>query len=1026
MLARMVRCVAVWAVVAAAGAFAEGEEALFGVPLKPDPPFAIDGDLSDWAEVPNAASIAEAEQVVWGKPAWESPEDFSGTVRIAWRYDCLFVAVDVIDDAMAQTQRGSGMWKGDHVELYLDMAPEFEPDREPFGANQYQLAFSPGNFLSTGDPLVDCAPEAYRYRPERGALVGAVVGAQRTATGWALEAAVPWNQLGIDRPEPGMPLRFEIGISDTDGIEPQQESLLTISTDTWGHHRSRLMPAALAGSDGVAKARSREVVLTDALELERGGTSTIPFRIEEIPADRDAVLVFRARLETPKVAGHTPSLRLTLNGAVVDGERMMNKPLRAKGRDGRVYTLAAGDRYSIYYSPDFDSPDRHPQYALVDGSKACTFELRVTDLLHEGDNELVLEHAAADSVDNRMHVADLRVALRTPPPPPKPKAGPPTGPIPTITPDKGPAGTFTFKELPDAKIAIDMGGETYVIESRFSTPAPGWVHGSSEYFDHSRETWKLPTDVAPFAPFPIERPIYEGLVYIDASTRFEARPEAVIVRDTFTNKTDEPLALMHRHSIAREGQPDAAWLAGLEQGGGAGSTAVPANPTTYVCFGDAGMGFLAMDDVFRLHVTNYIVPGESGIADNHLVLAPGATYTADWAIVPTDEADYWRFINAARRLMFANFPIEGGFAFLRADPLTEKWTDEQIADFIRFKDPRWVCASITYPRYKGRYTHGTAFQQVTHDNYRNGFERWRRLAPDRSCLVYFHCFLDVVDESPELFADARTLRPDGTHATYGKEYDRIYFPTEDNSYGRAVVKNVDIILDEIGADGVYWDEHEYSRVGYHYGEPWDGYSGDVDPRTMTVTRLKSSVTLLSETWRVALAQRIMRQGPLVGNGPPLTRAMAHLRFPCFVETGSITNCTRAHLYSPIALGDHLTERSEQDAYEVMLAALDYGCVYHWYGDVTVMPTHHHLTRYMYPITPLELHEGYIIGRQRIVTNRSGLYGWGDNSQFEVHVFDDTGCEVEGFEAPVVEQDGNRFVELRIGEDWSAAIVRRQN
>jgi len=108
----------------------------------------------------------------------------------------------------------------------------------------------------------------------------------------------------------------------------------------------------------------------------------------------------------------------------------------------------------------------------------------------------------------------------------------------------------------------------------------------------------------------------------------------------------------------------------------------------------------------------------------------------------------------------------------------------------------------------------------------------------------------------------------------------------------------------------------------------------------------------------------------------------------------------------------------------MLAALDYGCVYHWYNDMNVIPTHHHLTRYMYPITPIELHEGYIMGRERIITKKSGLFGWGDGSAHEVHVFDDTGREVDDFEAPLVEKDGMTYTELRIAEDWSAGIVRR--
>jgi hypothetical protein len=78
---------------------------------------------------------------------------------------------------------------------------------------------------------------------------------------------------------------------------------------------------------------------------------------------------------------------------------------------------------------------------------------------------------------------------------------------------------------------------------------------------------------------------------------------------------------------------------------------------------------------------------------------------------------------------------------------------------------------------------------------------------------------------------------------------------------------------------------------------------------------------------------------------------------------------------------------------------------------------------MFPITPLELHEGYIIGRERIVTNTSGYFGWGDGSTHEVHVYDETGREVEDFAAPLVTREGATFTELRIAEDWSAAIIR---
>ena len=58
-----------------------------------------------------------------------------------------------------------------------------------------------------------------------------------------------------------------------------------------------------------------------------------------------------------------------------------------------------------------------------------------------------------------------------------------------------------------------------------------------------------------------------------------------------------------------------------------------------------------------------------------------------------------------------------------------------------------------------------------------------------------------------------------------------------------------------------------------------------------------------------------------------------------------------------------------------------------------------------------------------MTNRSGLFGWGDASRHEVHVFDDQGCERPDFQAPTVVRDGMTFTELRLPEDYSAAIVR---
>lgn len=967
------------------------DEALNGVPLKPDPPFAIDGDLGDWADVPVVYAIKRADQVVWGRGAWTAASDLSGTVRLAWRHDNLFVAANVTDDQLRQTERGDGIWKGDHLELYLDVQPDLEPSRDIFGKGQFQLALSPGNFLATGDALTDCPPEAFCFRPRDTGMKGVKIGARKTEAGWIVEAALPWSFLGVSEPKKGMTLGFELGLSDADSPEAKQESLMTTSTARWRHGRSRLTPAALAGSDGVAPAVVRRIPLADEARLKRGEKKALAFTAPAVPDGREGVLVLNARLDNPKVAGHNPALHLTLNQTAISGKRFLNKPLRVPSRGGNVYSMAAGERLTTYYSPDFRKPDLDPHYGLLKGVKACDFELRVTDLMHEGENELVIENQAHPAVECPLVAANVRIEFRLPPPPERERRPAPTGPLATIEPRAQLATPYELVEAEGSVLRVTVGAETFEVQSRFSTPEAKWITGSIRYFKHQR--------------------------------RVEKRAEAILVRDTFTNLTEKNLALMQRHEVLLGKDLQPVWIAGLRRPAGTGSASEPANPTTFGTKGKAGIGFVATSDVMRVHVTNYALAGVLGIADNSLALKPGATYTAEWAIVPTDQPDYWRFLNAARRLMNANFTIDGAFCFFRASPkLTEPWTDEQTRDFIRFKDAKYVCASIY--SYKGRYTHGTVFQQADHDRYIRAFERRRRLAPGVRNLVYFHCFLDVLDDSPQRFADARVLRPDGSQADYGTPHYRIFFPTETNSYGPEIAKNVDVILDKIKAEGVYWDEHEYSAYRYHYGEPWDGFSCDIHPKRMTISGLKSSVALLSEKWRVALARRILSRGSLVANGAPHTKAMAALKFPCFVETGSITNCARNHLYSPIALGDHLTERSEEDAYNVMLGALDYGCVYHWYNDVNVIPTHHHLTRYMYPITPKELHTGYIIGEERIITKTSDLFGWGDASEHEVHIFDRTGREVSGHKTPLVRRDGKTYSEVRLAEGWSAAIVRK--
>ena len=997
-----------WGGLAAAAALAE-ETQVRGIPYKPDPPPAIDGRLEEWENVPGVLLLDRKAQVVKGAAGWKSPADLSSRVWLAWRDEYLYLAADVTDDRHVQTGRGIDMWRGDHVELYLDAVPDDDPGRATWGAGQIHFGFSPGSLAHTGDPLADLPPEAVVFTPRGADAVGILVAAQKTEKGYALEAAVPWTLIarlagknGL-KPRIGLPLGFEVGVSDTDGPEPAQEKLMTVLTTPWSHSRDRMVPAALAAPDGRPPEVVRGVEVVRGADVAAGKPVELHFRGLDVPSGQEAVLALKARLTARQAAGYTNAMLLRLNGQAIEAGRLLNRRREELRQSGQVMTSGSGDIFNVCYAPDFDASDRHASYGLAGGAKLCQFDLRISDLLRPGDNTLWIENRSVAAKDLGLVVADVRLEIRWPVKP-KERRPAPTGPLEVCVPQAEHKVAYDMTELPDATLQLTVGGESFRIESEFSTPRPGWVKGSNHWFDFHRQLERL--------------------------------DEAIIVRDTITNRTAADLPLIQRHCVLMPGLKKI-WLGGLSPAGKTATSSNPAHPVSFGVTAGAGVGLMPIDDVSQVHVLNFSSDDHIGWSDNQRTVPPGATQVVRWAILPTARPDYWAMVNAVRRLRDVNFTLPGSFAFLRAYPkkLTGAWSNRQFTDFIRFKDAHFISDSYEYPSYKGRWPHGTVFQMLDWTYLRGQLARLRGLAPDTRHVLYFHCFIDVLDEAPERYADARLLMTDGRQADYGLPYDRIFIPTQTNSFGRDIAKNVDLILGPppkgLGCEGVYWDEFAYSRYQYHYadfsrpgGIPWDGVSADIDPRTMQITRRKSSVTLVSQPFRLALVQRILKDHVLIANGQPHTETMTRLHFPRFTETGSISNCTLTHLYSPIALGDHLTERSERDAYHSMLRALDFGCVYYWYNDLNVIPTHPHLTHYMFPITPVELHEGYIVGRERIVTNRSGRFGWGDKSRHEVHVFDDQGREVLDFKAPTVVRDGTTLTELRLPEDYSAAVVRK--
>jgi hypothetical protein len=188
----------------------------------------IDGNLDEWASVP----YFESRYLVYSVNGWDGTDDVAATWRLGWDSSNLFVAVQVEDNMHVQMQTGNEIFKGDSISLQLDsnLASDFGPELSP---DDYQVNLSPGDFDNI-------APSAFRFRGNsRGGAVdapghGIAVAAQQTEQGYSLEAAIPWQDIGVT-PAAGLVIgaAFNVNDNDTPGTAVQEVMKSHIATRTF-------------------------------------------------------------------------------------------------------------------------------------------------------------------------------------------------------------------------------------------------------------------------------------------------------------------------------------------------------------------------------------------------------------------------------------------------------------------------------------------------------------------------------------------------------------------------------------------------------------------------------------------------------------------------------------------------------------------------------------------------------------------------------------------------------------------------
>ncbi len=812
-----------------------------------------------------------------------------------------------------------------------------------------------------------------------------------------------------------------------------------------------VVAAASHAADPTVKDKVQVAWHADNLPLHIAMESTLEIKAPAVPArpGQIAVLRLQARLDCAANSGWNKFLPLTINGQPVYQtlRSTRNGPHRVLNRDTEWappgmeadYVLFQENRLCVVFAPDFKQFD---QRLAPEGEETFWYVLNVSDLLKpDGENVIRLGNtgrAVWFNNENRdMVIGDLSLGYL--PTPPAGAGSSAFRPLPKGQTASG-AG-FTLTLTPQGGMAVQVGKEHYLLETSLT-----WPNGDLNWLDcpgrpgpAEAQEWKVTRAALSAQGGSV---VAEGRFY-RLTREIKLDGPRVRVADTIENRTDADLGIALSYDLTAGGPLPELYLGGDDDPSLTYSDVCGANPTVFAAQQASGLGWLAEDDLLRAQLRMQTGRGVTSMKTINLGLAPKTSATLRWTLYPTASGDYWDFINRVRRDWDVNFAIEGPFSFIGHCKGISEWTTEKLTQ--RFTGRRVVLATM----------HPWTAYQYPYD--REQHKAWwlkaqpmvHEALPGSKCLLMMEPPLEArvhetkIEEDP--YRDAMVLNPDGKVA-FDLEYGPSYvgqddfaqgwrlvwrYPTLTNTWGKYLEYDVKFAMDECRADGMYIDCFSYgfsrSWARYTY-DRWDGHTVDLDPKTHVITRKYADLSLLSSAACERIIRLIQEQGGVVvANSEPVTENLRKVRINRFVETGGgAQSSCGTHLYTPIALGYpwyQLSADRQRDMKRFMadvIVNLKYGALYYYYG-ISDGLTYGFVNR-MFPFTPRELHSGWLVGEERIITTKSGEYGWGDKSGAKVYHYDNVGTETLVDLPPRVVNGAHRFP-VQVGEGEIAILER---
>ncbi len=726
------------------------------------------------------------------------------------------------------------------------------------------------------------------------------------------------------------------------------------------------------------------------------------------------LLSLLARVDFPNVGGGSnPVMVVLVNQKPLTARHLKNKPIDFLMRDGSDASWVWGNAWRVVVCPDFSNDLRTLPLAVgIPDTDPFLFEWDVTSEIRAAKmNTLTINYQKLVPEPMTLILQDvkLRVVTSSRSGSSGFEEGKGTGLSVNTRRTAGAWISGSFRSAPgprvelspEGSLLVTVGGARHEVQTRLSLPGGQWATTGAES--------PALVQVQATAAFQAGE--------IQVTRRVEVWPSRIKVVDHLKNPTGgvKGLILQHRFRTPAGGS---VYLGGRKSYSANQQVEEPAHPTILYDRPGQSLGLVAEDDVFRVHVRSFIEEGWAGLADPRLALGPGSEREIEWSIYGIGGGDYWDFVNSVRRDWKVNTTLAWPLVF---ESGSHGYEGQYAVSPSR---ARWVTLQATFP--DGMLAEGTAIPLAT--PWCESVEQRNRdllqAVKGGRLMMYFHGQICTETDASTRYADSKAMQLDGGQLLSPYHYPvPIFIPTFTNTYGQALAPALERSLSLTGAKGVYWDELACATGRFARAEPWDGCTAEVDPQSHEVTRLMSSVPLLKQSWDGKMIRWLQERGyDVVGNGPAFTRSTMDLAVPRIAETSSYRNLLDLHLSTPWGLGNHELDGSVASCMRMTHRILDFGCVmtpFHlgseplpWVND-------------LYPITIDEIRSGIVLGRERIVTNRSGRYGWADGGRFDVKVYAGNGGQVKHRRWIAVPGAATYQVELRL-EPGELAILTRSD